>query len=127
MATTRYQGPLPGAPIRGSLFIMGRYQAAARPCDRLPRFGYRSTSPLILVAVAPDTQTVPSASASIRTRPRRPIAVPWLTRYGALARPDDSSHWAREAFRLPVTGSSTDRPPAGKKARTSIAHSEPVG
>ena len=45
--------------------------------------------------------------------PGRPRTVPWLAAYGALTRPLSSSHWASEAFRLPVTGSSMVGPPPG--------------
>ena len=53
---------------------------------------------------------------------------------GSLARrvrragpPGPSSHSASEAFRLPVTGSSTVAPSSGKNARTSNACSDPGG
>jgi hypothetical protein len=39
------------------------------------------------VMAGPPTQTVPSASCSMRGRPRRPRRVPWLATYGAVARP----------------------------------------
>lgn len=41
--------------------------------------------------------------------------------------PEPSSHCAREAFRLPVTGSSAVLPSLTKKARTSNASAEPGG
>ena len=39
--------------------------------------------PLTQVTVPPPTHTWPSASRETWTRPRRPIAVPWLATYGA--------------------------------------------
>ena len=59
------------------------------------------------------------ASSVMCTRPERPRTVPCRATYGAVRRPEPSSHWARAAFRLPVTGSSAVDPPSGKKARTS--------
>ena len=78
------------------------------------------------VTVPPPTQTWPSPSWEMCTRPRRPIAVPWLATYGAVSRPVPSSHWASEAFRLPVTGSSAPEI-CGLNARTSSASGEPAG
>jgi hypothetical protein len=46
---------------------------------------------------------------------------------GVRARPVPISRCATEAFRLPVTGSSTVDPFLGKKARSSKAVSRPVG
>jgi hypothetical protein len=82
--------------------------------------------PLTQVTVPPPTHTWPSASREMCTRPRRPIAVPWLATYGAVTRPDSSSHCPSEAFRLPVTGSSIEVI-IGLNARTSIASGEPSG
>ena len=42
-----------------------------------------------------------------------------------MARPVRTSHWATDAFRLPVTGSSTVAPSLGKKARSSNASGAP--
>src|SRR5690606_16617327 len=88
--------------------------------------GYRSTSPRRQVVVPPATQTCPS-SWVIRTRPRLPSTVPCAATYGAVNRPDSSSHMASDAFRLPVTGSSSVIPFLGRNARTSIAAGEPSG
>ena len=52
--------------------------------------------------------------------PALPRAVPWAATYEAGARPSPISHWASEALRLPVTGSSMSCPwSLEKKARTS--------
>src|ERR1700691_434791 len=87
---------------------------------------YSLTVPSMQVTVPPPTQTWPSPSWEMCTRPRRPIAVPWLATYGAVTRPVLSSHWASEAFRLPVTGSSMPEI-CGLNARTSSASGEPAG
>jgi hypothetical protein len=92
----------------------------------LQRGGNSSTVPLTQVTVPPPIHTWPSASRETCTRPRRPIAVPWLATYGAVARPDASSHCPSEAFRLPVTGSSIEVI-IGLNARTSNASGEPSG
>ena len=52
--------------------------------------------------------------------------MPWLATYGAVSRPAASSHCPSEAFRLPVTGSSTEVT-FGLNARTSSASGEPSG
>jgi hypothetical protein len=39
---------------------------------------YISTVPLTQVTTLPPTQTWPSSPEEMRTRPRRPMAVPWL-------------------------------------------------
>ena len=54
------------------------------------------------------------------------MTVPWLATYGAVTRPAASSHCPSEAFRLPVTGSSTEVT-CGLNARTSRAAGEPSG
>ena len=66
-----------------------------------PQRTYRSTVPLTQVTVPPPTHTWPSASRETCTRPRRPMAVPWLATYGAVTRAAASSHCPSEAFRLP--------------------------
>ena len=78
--------------------------------------GHSSTLPLTHVTVPPPTQIVPSPSTEMCTRPARPSAVPWLATYGAWSRPVPSSHCASEAFKLPVTGSSTVAPSFTKNA-----------
>ena len=89
--------------------------------------GYSSTWPVTQVTVPPPTQIAPLSSAEMCTRPWRPSAVPWLATYGAVARPVRSSYSASEAFRLPVTGSSSVLPCFGRNARTSKACGEPGG
>ena len=52
------------------------------------------------------------------TRPARPRAPPCDTTYGAVHRPVSIIHWAAEALKLPVTGSSTVIPFSSKNVRT---------
>src|SRR5262245_35038449 len=108
-----------------------------RPSDETGRASYEeshsssldqsSTSPATHVTVPPPTQIVPESSRSMWTRPARPSAPPWLATYGASTRPVRRSHSARDALRLPVTGSSTVTPAFGTNARTSIAAGESGG
>src|SRR5262249_12372983 len=89
--------------------------------------GQSSTSPTTAVTVPPPIQMVPSSSWVTLTRPARPRTMPGRAAYGAFSRPEPRSHCAREALRLPVTGSSTAMPSLGKKARTSMASGPPAG
>src|SRR5690606_19551502 len=90
------------------------------------RGGQSRTVPRTQVTVPPATQICPSSCVMV-TRPRLPRAVPCDATYGAVNRPDSSSQLASDALRLPVTGSSTATPFAGKNARTSIAAGAPSG
>lgn len=73
--------------------------------------GHRSTSPTIRVTASPDTHTCPS-TASSRTRPSRPMTLPWREVYDDGSAPVPISYWASPALALPVTGSSPNSRPS---------------
>src|ERR1700729_1457961 len=130
MAWTRYHGPVAPPLMPAAWTILRAYQAGAPPGHRIGQVRqlYSATEPAMHVTVPPPTQTWPSSSRETCTRPRRPSTVPWLATYGAVTRPAEISHCAREAFRLPVTGSSPEVPsPLEKSARTSSASGDPAG